>query len=97
MAAQRRLVAHEASLAHAKSRAILPKASLAECDQSVPEPMVELPVDRQLPHAGLSAESERVEWSNGVSMNSRMPMLDAGAAGCAKATVRRLQRKLELR
>lgn len=86
--------ADEASLAHCQSPAAVPKASLADGDQSVPELMSELMVDPLSFHEELSDDAEGDESSNRLSMNSRIPILDSRAACCVEVTVPRLSARV---
>ena len=82
--------ADEASLAHWKSPAAVPNASLAEGDQSDPELMCELIVDSPPLHDEISVDAEEDELSNRLPINSRIPILDSRAACCVELTVPRL-------
>jgi hypothetical protein len=86
--------ADEASLAHCQSPAAVPKASLAEGDQSVPELMSELMIDPLSLHEELSVEAEEDELSNRLLMNSRILILDSRAACCVELTVPRLSARV---
>jgi hypothetical protein len=88
--------ADEASLAHCHSPAAVPKASLTEGDQSVPELMSELTLAPLSLPEEFSIEAEGDALSNRLSMNSRIPILHSRAACCVEVTVPRISARVRV-